>query len=85
MKGFSQRRHRLHGHEVPAVMTAVRLRLQALVDDRADFDEASILFRVLFRFTVHRSGAPDYPEPSWEAFSAFLNGTITEGEPYGEP
>jgi hypothetical protein len=74
----SQRRHRLHGHEVPAVMTAVCLRLQQLVEERSDLEEATILFRILFRFTEHRPGAPDYPEPSWEVFESLLNGTIME-------
>jgi hypothetical protein len=75
---FSQRRHRLHPVEVPAVMTAVRLRLQQLVKERSNFDEAIVLFRVLTRFEVHRSGRPNYVEPlTWEIIRGYLkNGTI---------
>jgi hypothetical protein len=35
-------------------MTAVRLRLQQLVEERSDLEEATILFRILFRFTERR-------------------------------
>jgi hypothetical protein len=76
----SERRHRLQPEEVPAVMTAVRLRLQELCVDRGELEEAWALFRVLFRFVEHRSGVPAYPPPSWETFSSLANGTISQGE-----
>lgn len=60
---FSERRHRLHGHELDPVLKAVRNELIRLLEDRKDLFEATILFKVLFRFEENKQGRPIYPEP----------------------
>ena len=59
---FSDRRHRLHGHELAPVLRAVRSELSRLLEGRADLPEAQALFMVLWRFHENRVGRPSYPE-----------------------
>ena len=57
------RRHRLNEEEVNPVKLACLSRLLTMVEER-DPDEllnASILFRVWFRFESHCVGKPSYP------------------------
>jgi len=68
-----ERRHRIQGQEVQPVVGAMRDRLMRLVAAREDFDEACLLFRVLYRLDSHSPGRPDYPELEWAAKEAYLN------------
>jgi len=69
-----QRRQRILGSEIGAVIGAIRRRLHALLDERDPeaFKEAWHLFRVLYRLEAHSSGRPRYPEASWEAVEGYL-------------
>jgi len=69
-----QRRHRILGPEVKPVIGAVRHRLHDLLNERKPeaFEEAWLLFRVLYRLKAHSPGRPDYPEASWEAVEDYL-------------
>jgi len=58
-----ERRHRLHGEEVPEVIEGLRLRLRAHLETKEDLPGARIAFRALYRLMEHRAGRPDYPEP----------------------
>jgi len=69
-----QRRHRILGPEMEPVIDAVRYRLHDLLNERNPkaFEEAWLLFRVLYRLKAHSPGRPDYPEASWEAVEGYL-------------
>jgi len=69
-----QRRHRILGPEVEPVIGAVSHRLHELLDERKPeaFEEAWLLFRVLYRLEAHSSGRPRYPEAGWEAIEGYL-------------
>ena len=54
-------------------MESVRARLQCLVDAKVGFDEACLLFRVLYRLESHSPGRPDYPELDWVIMDAYLS------------
>jgi len=73
MVPFSERRHRILGPEVSPVVKAVRIRLRYLIEARRDFEEAYLLFRVLYRMESHSPGRPDYPEPEWVTMEAYFN------------
>ena len=69
-----QRRHRILCPEVEPVIGAVRHRLDDLLNERIPeaFEEAWLLFRVLYRLEAHSPGRPRYPEASWEAVEGYL-------------
>ena len=67
-----ERRHRIQGPEVQPVVESVRDRLMRLVAAREGFEEACLLFRVLYRLDSHSPGRPDYPELEWAAIEAYL-------------
>jgi len=74
---FSERRHRLHGFEVPEVLEGLRLRLKEHLKRRDDKLQAEIAFRAFFRLSHHRSGRPKYPRPlTWQVMEEYANGTI---------
>jgi len=73
MVPLSERRHRIQGDEVPAVARALWERLDQLVEARQDREEAELLFRVLYRLTVHRQGQPNYGNFTWTRARALLD------------
>jgi hypothetical protein len=79
---FSDRRHRLHGHELAPILRAVRSELSRLLEERADLPEAQVLFMVLWRFHENRVGRPTYPEAiDWGLIGTYLEiWTISQGE-----
>jgi len=80
----SERRHRLHGEEVPEVIQGLRLRLQAHLEERRDPYGAAVAFRAFYRLVTHQAGRPDYPEPvTWGLIERWLNGTISGAEGAG--
>jgi hypothetical protein len=54
---------RLAAEECKYVMPLIRGRLEELYDARLNFDEALLLFRVLWRYRNPYPGRPLYPEP----------------------
>jgi len=83
----SERRHRLHGEEVPEVIEGLRLHLQAHLEERQDLPRAAVAFRAFYRLVTHQVGRPDYPEPvTWALIESWLNGTISGAkDPRGDP
>lgn len=74
-----RRRHKYSGLELAPVMDLATQRLQILVADRSDFDEALGLFKVLWRFQTNKVGRPSYPIrddtpicESWDIMRSFL-------------
>ena len=73
-----ERRHRIHGEEVPVVIEGLRLRLRQHLETRGDLHGATVAFMVLYRLVTHQAGRPDYPEPvTWSLIEEWVNGTIT--------
>ena len=71
-----ERRHRLHGFEVPEVLEGLRLRLREHLERREDKLQAEIAFRAYFRLSQHRSGRPKYPRPlTWQVMEEYVNDT----------
>jgi len=82
----SERRHRIHGEEVPEVIEGLRLRLRSHLEARGDLHGAAVAFRALYRLVTHQVGRPDYPEPvTWSLIKSWINGTITEGGERPQP
>lgn len=76
----SERRHRIHGEEVPEVIEGLRLRLRRHLKTRGDLLGATVAFMVLYRLVTHQAGRPDYPEPvTWSIIESWINGTISQG------
>ena len=76
-----ERRHRIHGVELPPVKEAVRQDLHRRVRESDDLEAASILFRVLWRFEHPQTGAPNYPNhSSWESLNRAIQ---PDGPPNG--
>jgi hypothetical protein len=76
----SERRHRIHGEEVPEVIEGLRLRLRQHLKTRGDLLGATVAFMVLYRLVTHQAGRPDYPEPvTWSLIESWINGTIYQG------
>jgi hypothetical protein len=66
-----ERRHRISGKEIIPVMKAVYRQL--VKDLEAGLTrESEILFKVLWRFNKHRTGAPGYPEINHETVRKLL-------------
>ena len=76
----SERRHRLHGFEVPEVIEGLRLRLWYHLESRTNLLAATVAFRAYYRLIEHRAGRPDYPEPvTWETINDYVNnGSISQ-------
>jgi len=73
-----ERRHRLHGEEVPEVIQGLRLRLRRHLETRGDLYGATVAFMALYRLVTHQAGRPDYPEPvTWSLIEEWVNGTTT--------
>jgi hypothetical protein len=70
---LSEKRHRLHPHEIPEVIQGLILRLEKLTKERNYEEKAIIAFRTLNRlmFTEIR-GRPKYPEFSWDTAETFV-------------
>jgi hypothetical protein len=70
---LSEKRHRLHPHEIPEVIQGLILRLEKLAKERNEEEKAIITFRALNRlmFTEIR-GRPKYPEFSWQSAETFV-------------
>ncbi len=70
---MSEKRHRLHPHEIPEIIHGLMLRLEKLVEEKKEEEKAKITFRTLFRlmFTKKR-GRIKYPEFSWSYAETFL-------------
>lgn len=77
---FGDRRYRLNGDEVDPVMQLVKERLTELLEDRVNLEEATVLYRILWRHREYSVGRPFYPDPiTWGHIEALLNnGPIAE-------
>lgn len=74
----SERRHRIQASAVPEVVAGLRLRLREHLETKDDLYGASIAFRTLFRFEIHKIGKPCYPSPmNWDVIDSYVNGTIS--------
>ena len=75
MVPLSQRRHRLHVEEIPEVMEGLVLLLTEYVRAGEDLERATLAFRPFYRMLYHRTGRPNYPEPTTcaRARSQFVN------------
>ena len=70
---LSEKRHRLHSHEIPEVTEGLRLRLEALLEKKEDLKRGEIAFRTLYRLEWEKVGRPKYPEFSWEYLKIYLD------------
>jgi hypothetical protein len=73
MVPLHERRHRIQGPELRPMAEAVADRLRRLLAARTYFEEACLLFRVLFRLDSGGPGRPGYPEEGWAAMEAYLD------------
>ena len=70
----SQRRHRLHGEEIPEVLRGLELRLREHLETERDLLGATIAFRAFYRLLEHRPGRPNYPEPvTWNVIAEWIH------------
>ena len=76
-----ERRHRIQGPELRPVAESVGERLGRLVATRTGFEEACLLFRVLFRLDSEGPGRPGYPDEGWATMEAYL--WERRGSPHG--
>jgi len=73
MVPLSEKRHRLHPHEIPEVIQGLILRLEKLVEERKDEENAKIVFRTLNRLMfAEKGGRPRYPEFTWSSAQTFI-------------
>jgi hypothetical protein len=78
LEPLSEKRHRLHPHEIPEVIKGLILRLEKLTKERSDEEKARTTFLILNRLKfAGNKGRPKYPEFSWHNAEIFL-------ERYGE-
>jgi len=76
---FSDRRHRIHADEVPAVKELVEAKLVDLLGERLDLSTAQMFFRLLYRFENYARGRPTYPDPiTWDVVAALLEAGMRE-------
>jgi hypothetical protein len=73
MDPLSEKRHRLHKHEVPEVVEGLKLRLETLLKTQTDQERAETAFRILFRLLDEGKGRPRYPEFSWDVLQYYLD------------
>lgn len=70
----SERRHRLHGVEIPEVLRGLELRLREHLETENDLLGAEIAFRAFYRLLEHRVGRPNYPEPvTWNIIAEWIH------------
>ena len=73
MVPLSERRHRLHGDEVPEVLEGLRLRLLEHLKTEEDLEGATVAFRAFYRLMTHQAGRPNYPEPvTWNTIAEWI-------------
>ena len=70
---LSERRHRLYKHEIPEVITALRLYLEKLAETRMNGEKAETAYRIIHRLTTEKQGKPKYPKFSWEYLEHYLD------------
>lgn len=82
MVPLSERRHRLHGEEVPEVLEALAMLLRARVESEEDLPGATIAFRAFYRLMMYRTGRPNSPEPiTWNTIAEWIEWYhLTRGE-----
>lgn len=79
MVPYSERRHRLHGDEVPKAIEGLRLRLLQHLKTRENLYEARVAFRAFYRLSTYCRGRPSYPNPlTWDLIASYVNGTVSE-------
>ena len=75
----SERRHRLHGDEVPEVIEGLRLRLRRHLRTREDLLGATVAFRAYYRLTKYPRGRPNYPNPvTWDLIESNIGTVLAE-------
>ena len=77
----AQRRHRIHGDEIPEVLEGLKLRLRQHLEMEEDLAMATVAFRAFYRLLTHQTGRPNYPDPvTWNTIAEWVrrykNGTI---------
>lgn len=79
MVPYSERRHRIHGIELPYVEEEIHRGLVRRLEEKEDLLGASILFRLWYRIHTHCTNKPKYPDhDTWEAMASYMNyGTET--------
>jgi hypothetical protein len=81
MTSYSERRHRLHGDEVPEAIEGLRLRLLQHLKTRENLYAARVAFRAFYRLSTYCRGRPSYPNPvTWDLIDSYLNGTVSREE-----
>ena len=81
MVPYFERRHRLHGDEVPEAIGGLRLRLLQHLKTRENLYEARVAFRAFYRLSTYCRGRPSYPNPlTWDLIASYVNGTVSEKE-----
>jgi hypothetical protein len=70
---LSEKRHRLHSHEIPEIVEGLRLRLRELLEKREEPERAEIAFRTMIRMEWEFAGRPKYPEFSWANLQKYLD------------
>jgi len=68
---LSERRHRLHDHEIPEVLAGLKLLLEEHKKN-GDIERAEIAFRAVFRLTNETPGRPNYPTFSWDIMKHYF-------------
>lgn len=77
----SERRHRIHGLELPHVKEAVHADLLRRLAERDDLLTTAILFRFWYRIETHCTNKPKYPpHETWREMEAHM-GYGTEMQP----
>lgn len=64
IRARGDRRHRLYGEEIREVMEGLVLLLTEYVKVGEDLERATLAFRPFYRMLYHRTGRPNYPEPT---------------------
>ena len=73
MVPYSERRHRIHGIELPPVKEVVHTDLLRRLRDREDLLTTAILFRFWYRIQTHCTNKPSYPDhDTWEALESCM-------------
>lgn len=74
MVPLSQRRHRLHGDEVPDIIEALAMLLVSRVRSGEGLERTKPAFRAFYRLLEHRTGRPNYPEPvTWDVIAEWIH------------
>jgi hypothetical protein len=54
------KRHCLYSNEIPEVVKGVKLRLEKLLEERVDMENAQVAFRAFYRLQDGKPGRPKY-------------------------